>query len=233
MTGRREDGAAARPRRTSVRGGYDRWAPEYDDADPSTALDEPIVLELCGPLAGVRALDLGCGTGRYARLLAAGGAGSVIGFDLSAGMLMRATREGPAGARWVLGDANVLPFRAASFDVAVSGLILDHLPRLEPCFREIARVLRAGGRAVPAGVHPAMQRRTGADVTFRSGGEVLRMRGHVHSPARVRAALAAAGLDVVAEREPVVDAAAAVRRPAWRERIGEPALMIFGAVKRR
>ncbi len=46
------------------------------------------------------------------------------------------------------------------------------------------------------------------------------------------AAVAAAGLDVVAEREPVVDAAAAARRPAWRERLGEPALMIFGAVKR-
>ncbi|HEX7089682.1 MAG TPA: methyltransferase domain-containing protein [Longimicrobiales bacterium] len=233
MTGRRDDGAAARPRRTSVRCGYDRWAPAYDDADPSTTLDEPIVLELCGPLAGVRALDLGCGTGRYARLLAAAGAGSVVGLDLSAGMLMRAARQGPAGARWVLGDASVLPFRAASFDVVVSGLVLDHLPRLEPCFREVARVLRPGGRAVLAGVHPAMQRRRGADVTFRAGGEVFRMRGYVHSPRQVRAALAAAGLDVVAEREPAIDAAAAERRPAWRERIGEPALMIFGAAKRR
>lgn len=151
--GRGDDGAAARPRRTSVRCGYDRWAPEYDDADPSTALDEPIVLELCGPLAGVRALDLGCGTGRYARLLAARGADGVVGLDLSAGMLMRAARQGPAGAQWVLGDANLLPFRAASFDVVVSGLILDHLPRLESCFQEIARVLRPGGRFQIADIH--------------------------------------------------------------------------------
>jgi malonyl-CoA O-methyltransferase len=233
VTRRWDDGAAARRRRTSVRDGYDRWAPEYDDADPSTVLDEPVVRDLCGPLAGVRALDLGCGTGRYARLLAAGGTASVVGLDLSAGMLLRAARQGPAGARWVLGDANALPFRAASFDVVVSGLVLDHLPRLEPCFREVARVLRPGGRAVLVGVHPALQRRRGAAVTFRAGGEVLWMRGHVHSPARVRAALAAAGLDVVAEREPAVNAAVAARRPAWRERIGEPALMIFGAVKRR
>lgn len=44
---------------------YDRWAETYDDADPSTLLDEPFLLLMVKLFRGCRVLDLGCGTGRY------------------------------------------------------------------------------------------------------------------------------------------------------------------------
>jgi SAM-dependent methyltransferase len=52
--------------------GYDRWAPRYDDRDPSTSQDESFLLEQLKPFPGCRILDLGCGTGRYLRRLMPG-----------------------------------------------------------------------------------------------------------------------------------------------------------------
>src|SRR5512133_1570407 len=64
-----------------VRRGYDRWAPVYDhDANPLTALEEPLVRVALGDVAGLSVVDLGCGTGRHALWLAAAGA-SVTALD--------------------------------------------------------------------------------------------------------------------------------------------------------
>src|SRR4051794_38088156 len=93
-----------------VKEGYDKWADRYDDDDPSTVLDEPWVLQLVGPLAGRRVLDLACGTGRYARLLTGQGA-RAHGADASRKMLLRA-RPLPC----VQAAAHALPFADASFD---------------------------------------------------------------------------------------------------------------------
>lgn len=214
-----------------ARTGYDRWAPVYDDADPSTRLEEPVVRALCGPVRGRRALDLGCGTGRYARLLAAGGA-RVVGLDLSWGMLRRArSTGGTTPARWIQGSAETLPFAAGVFDVVVSGLVLDHLPDPRPCMREVARVLRPGGVVVLSAVHPDLQRRTGPAVRFRAEGRRWRIPGFVHPPGEVAATMERMGLEVTAERTLRVDAHAVRDRPDWRDRLGRPALLVLAARK--
>jgi hypothetical protein len=41
--------------------GYDRWAPSYDDGDPTTWLDEPFVVRHLRPFPGCRILDMGAG----------------------------------------------------------------------------------------------------------------------------------------------------------------------------
>lgn len=90
-----------------------------------------------------RILDVACGTGRLAPLLAGHGA-SLVGVDSSREMLAEAARHGLATARWVQGDATRLPFRDASFDVVTSCRFLRHLDAAgrTAVFRELARVSR-------------------------------------------------------------------------------------------
>jgi ubiquinone/menaquinone biosynthesis C-methylase UbiE len=141
----------------NVREGYAEWSNQYDgEPNPLITLEEPVVLELVGDVAGLDVLDVACGTGRYAIPLAQAGA-RVTGVDLSEEMLDLARRKA-AGSGLSLdlrvGDVRALPFADASFDLAVCALALCHLPDLNPAAQELARVLRPGGRVVVSDFHP-------------------------------------------------------------------------------
>jgi len=84
-----------------VRSGYDRWSEIYDhEANPLIGLEEPVVREALGDVAGLAVLDLGCGTGRHAVWLANAGA-AVTGIDFSEGMMEKArAKPGAARATW-------------------------------------------------------------------------------------------------------------------------------------
>jgi ubiquinone/menaquinone biosynthesis C-methylase UbiE len=143
---------------SSIREGYDRWASVYDhDANPLQALEESFVKQAIGDPRGLRALDLGCGTGRHSLWLAAAGA-EVTALDFSEGMLEIArAKPGAERVRFVQHDLHTpLLFADNEFDLVVSGLILEHLRELDGFFAEARRVLRAGGRAVISAMHPAM-----------------------------------------------------------------------------
>src|SRR5215831_19759216 len=133
-----------------VREGYDRWASVYDhDANPLPALEEPHVQQAAGEVRGLDVLDPGCGTGRHAMWLSAAGA-RVTAVDFSEGMLEKArAKPGNDRVRFVVHDLHSpLPFPDASFDLVISGLVLEHLHELSEVCREAHRVLRAGGGAV-------------------------------------------------------------------------------------
>lgn len=121
---------------------HDRFPSDVSERDPRVAA----VLENLGPLEGRRVLDLGCGKGRFGRVLASRGA-RVVGLDLSSAMLAEAARLGLA---CVLGSARRLPFRASSFDAAIAVEVLEHLePRaVAEALGELRRVLSPGGRLV-------------------------------------------------------------------------------------
>jgi ubiquinone/menaquinone biosynthesis C-methylase UbiE len=105
---------------------------------------------------GQRVLDVGCGTGYCARLLAraVGLDGLVVGIDPSPEMIAYAS--GKAGdarhCRFQVGTAESLDFPAEHFDVVVSSLMLHHLPEdlRVPALREMRRVLRPGGKLLVA-----------------------------------------------------------------------------------
>jgi len=208
--------------------GYDLWAPSYDDGDPSTWLDEPFLLEQLRPFPGCRILDLGCGTGRYLRRLKPG-LYRVTALDLSRGMLTRARQDTDSRADmwWLQSSATSLPFQPDSFDRVMSGLVIDHVTALERFFRQIAEVLASNGRAVVAGVHPDMQRLTGADIDVTTDDGGARIRGHVHEVANIVAAAEQAGLRIDAVEEPPVTPAMVERRPLWARKLGCPALLLL------
>jgi ubiquinone/menaquinone biosynthesis C-methylase UbiE len=211
--------------------GYDRWAASYDDSDPSTWLDEPFLLTHLRPFAGCRILDLGCGTGRYLRRLTSSCYG-MVGVDLSRNMLAR-TRRGLANETEVClvqASATSLPFRPASFDRIMSGLVIDHVASAERLFHEVAAVLRSGGNAVIASVHPEMQRITGSDIEI-SPNDTLRIPGHVHEVDGLLAAVRNAGLAITAIEEPPVTAAMVAHRPQWKRKVGRPALLLLALAK--
>jgi demethylmenaquinone methyltransferase/2-methoxy-6-polyprenyl-1,4-benzoquinol methylase len=103
---------------------------------------------------GDSALDVCCGTGDLALALAdrVAPGGSVVGCDFSEPMLdlarEKAAARGVAGARFEWADALALPYDAGRFDAVTVGFGVRNLADLDRGLREMARVLRPGGRLV-------------------------------------------------------------------------------------
>ncbi|AWS41824.1 class I SAM-dependent methyltransferase [Streptosporangium sp. 'caverna'] len=100
-----------------------------------------------------RVLDIGCGNGQVTRLAARRARlGHAAGIDLSAPMLQRARAtaadEGVANVTFEQGDAQIHPFPAAGFDVAVSRFGIMFFADPVAAFANIGHALRPGGRLV-------------------------------------------------------------------------------------
>jgi SAM-dependent methyltransferase len=114
-------------------------------------------LQLLGEVKGQRILDAGCGEGRFARMLAERGA-LVTGIDLSGRMLELAQAEeakAPLGIEYIqLSMTDLAPLADESFDAVVAYLSILDVEDFETALREVARVLKAGGRFMFSTVHP-------------------------------------------------------------------------------
>ena len=127
---------------------FDRISPVYDPMNRlmTAGLDRRwrrlAVSRVVRP--GDRVLDACCGTGDLA-LAAEEAGGTVTGLDFSERMLERARRKSST-VEWVRGDAMALPFEDGSFDAATVGFGIRNVADLDAGLRELARVLRPGGR---------------------------------------------------------------------------------------
>jgi SAM-dependent methyltransferase len=105
------------------------------------------------PVRVHRVLDVGCGTGGLAELLA-GRAGWVDAVDRSRPMIDLARGRAVTNVRWLLGDVlnETLPLDPAGYDLVTSVSSLHHLP-LRPGLRRLAGLVRPGGLLAVVGMY--------------------------------------------------------------------------------
>ncbi|MCB0181201.1 MAG: class I SAM-dependent methyltransferase [Anaerolineae bacterium] len=98
-------------------------------------------VEWVSPQAGLRWLDVGCGSGALSEaVIRQSKPAAVIAIDQSDGFVTTAqARLGPQ-ATCKVGDALALPVEDASIDIAVSGLVLNFIPEPEKALAEMSRV---------------------------------------------------------------------------------------------
>ncbi len=127
---------------------YREWAATYDDpTNPLIEAEGKVLAGIIGDVEGKRVLDLGCGTGRHAILLARAGA-LVTGVDFSDEMLA-VGRENAAGldVTFINGELGAVPLQEP-FDLVLCSLVLSHVPSLLPAMKEMSRLTRPGGRII-------------------------------------------------------------------------------------
>ena len=200
----------------SVTDGYGDWSGHYE----KTVHDEMDIalldrLSSVGWKGARTVADLACGTGRIGAWLRAHGVGEIDGIDLTPEMLERA-RERDIYRSLKIADVADTGLAAASYDLVTQSLADEHLPGVEPLYRETARLLRSGGQFVIVGYHPHFLL-TGVPTHFHrsSDNEPLTIRSYVHLFADHVSAAIAAGFRLEEMHERVVDEAWIRVKPKW------------------
>jgi malonyl-CoA O-methyltransferase len=104
-----------------------------------------LILEYFGDLSEKRVLDVGCGKGRFARVLKERHPdASLTAFDLAEAML----RHVPPGIAPCAGSMTALPFRSETVDCAYATESLEHAVDIDGAIAEMCRVVKPGGRIV-------------------------------------------------------------------------------------
>lgn len=129
---------------------YDTWF-ETGWGRYAWRIESAAVLAALGPMTGRTIVEVGCGTGRLAALLADRGA-RVIGLDADPAMLAVAAARTPS--RLIRADAGHLPLPDASVDATVAVATLEFTAEPGRVLDEMARVTRPGGRMVVAVLNP-------------------------------------------------------------------------------
>jgi SAM-dependent methyltransferase len=216
------------------------------------ASEWPALRALLPPLAGVRALDLGCGFGAHCRFLREQGAASVVGVDLSERMLerARAASHDPA-ISWVCAAIEDVAYPDASFDLVFSSLAFHYVARWDVACREIFRMLAPGGALVFSCEHPMFTAR--AEQAWHVGPDGAKLHWPVdnygdESPRRVSwfrdgvikhhrsmagivNPLLDAGFVLRRLLEPVPSADLVAARPAWKDEPRRPMFLLVSATK--
>jgi SAM-dependent methyltransferase len=109
---------------------------------------DPVMLARVSAGRFGNALDVGCGEGRFCRMLKEAGV-IPTGIDPTPAMI-EAARERDRAGDYLLGRAEQLEFPDASFDLVVSYITLVDIPDFRAAIREMARVLRPGGSLLMA-----------------------------------------------------------------------------------
>jgi len=169
---------------SAIRTAYDRWAAQYDtDENATRDLNARMLREQTFLRPDDVVLELGCGTGLNTEGLARH-AGRVVAVDVSAEMLDRA-RARLAETTVTFRRMDVTepwPFDDGAFDAVVATLVLEHVERLAPVFREAHRVLRPAGTFYLGELHPYRQLGgTQANFEHEDSGERVVIEAFTHS----------------------------------------------------
>ena len=130
--------------------GHSQWYDQRYGPGHPPAEELAFLREALGSGHGQVCVDLACGTGRCAQVIAEAGYRSA-GFDISADQLRFARRRFGAVVR---ADVCLLPVRNESVPAVVGMFFHTDLEDFGAVLRQVARCLRPGGRFIYAGLHP-------------------------------------------------------------------------------
>jgi phosphatidylethanolamine/phosphatidyl-N-methylethanolamine N-methyltransferase len=166
---------------------YTLWAPHYDRVTRFPR-ERRRSIELLDLQPGERLVIVGCGTGADLPFVPVGV--EVLATDLTAGMLRQARAHARPGIEFRVMDGMALELPDSSFEAAILHMVLEVIPDPLRCLREVARVLRPGGRLavfdkfLADGDRPGALRRAGLALldfvftsTNRSMEEILALAG--------------------------------------------------------
>ena len=170
-------------------------------SDDGLAAWREAVIRHLDPRPGMRVLDLGSGTGMWARAFTAWyDRIEVVAVEPAEAMRARSMFQ-PV----LPGDAERIPLDDRSVDAAWISTVIHHVPDLARAARELRRVVRPGGRVL---IRAAFAGRHQAITLFRYFPEAVRVLDAYPSAADVEAAFAAAGFVTVGlEQVPQISAA--------------------------
>jgi len=124
------------------------------DQSVRTGMLDRWMLDALGDVSGKTILDIGCGEGRFCRLLSRLGA-SVTGVDFTEPFIERARSLASERETYLIGNAeNLRQISSDRFDFAVSYIVLVDLLDYRSAISEAYRILRPGGRFVVCNIHP-------------------------------------------------------------------------------
>jgi len=153
------------PSSSNIQAIFDRIAPVYDQLNDALSLGQHriwkrMAVNWAQPRAGDTALDLCCGSGDLAFLLAkrVGKTGTVVGADFSSHQLdiarQRQTQQASLiSMYWVQADALNLPFPDNQFDCVTMGYGLRNVTDISQCLQQLYRVLKPGATAAILDFH--------------------------------------------------------------------------------
>jgi ubiquinone/menaquinone biosynthesis C-methylase UbiE len=134
---------------------YDQWHEKMGRAEAENPLVDPwykSVFSALEPDVAGRMLEVGCGRGGFAVWLAKQRPNlQIIGLDFSeTAIALARNRAGieQGGVKFIRGDAQALPFDKENFEIVISCECMEHVPDPPLMAREIARVLKPGGRFI-------------------------------------------------------------------------------------
>jgi demethylmenaquinone methyltransferase/2-methoxy-6-polyprenyl-1,4-benzoquinol methylase len=154
----------AAPPAEQIQAIFDRIAPVYDQLNDWLSLGQhrvwkQMTVKWSAAQPGMTCLDVCCGSGDLARLLArrAGSTGGVVGVDFAAAQLAIARQRWPgfgvAPIRWIQADALQLPFGDHEFDAATMGYGLRNVTDILASLKELRRVLKPNAKAAILDFH--------------------------------------------------------------------------------
>ncbi|GIK40987.1 MAG: biotin synthase [Chloroflexota bacterium] len=210
--------------------GYAQWAKNYPAQahNPLMEIEERAMLSLLpDDLSSQVCLDLACGSGRYMKLMQSRRAQQIFGVDYSADMLLQAINSQFSihNSQLARSAFLALPFAASTFDLITCGLAVGHEKNLDRTLAEIARVLRVGGAVIYSDFHP-FAALSGWQRSFKTGsGHTVTLEHYLHLYSDHQRACQAAGLTIMAVREPV----AGEHAPPGSQQV--PVVLVIRAIK--
>ncbi len=210
-----------------VQRGYGEWVHTYEQV-----VNDHMDLYLLERLQTVDwsiaklVLDLACGTGRIGAWLRQRTSAPIDGIDLTPEM-MDIARTKNIYRQLQIGDITNTGLPAAAYDLCIQSLADEHLPDIQPLYKEVARVTKQGGIYVIAGFHPQFLM-VGMPTHFNSpSGETLTIRSYVHLLSDHVKAARAAGWSLLEMYEGLVDEEWLQKKPKWQQYLGIPVSFVM------